>query len=404
MAASDEHCSRLSCRGTALLLCLALATLLVIGCGGASRPVAASHASTYASDTVSTAATTTPTASSASPELIVCQEEPGSRAIQLDALSGDAEGVTVAPVASFSNLSEKTCSVSPDLTKLAELSETSDGSKLAGYVPAGGGGFVNLSGHDSNSYSDTPVEDQDPLFNPVTGELWWMVNENGGDSLWSAPTTGGSLHDHGPNRLGGNLAAFTAAGEPLASSMPTSPDGSLTAVNSDAELDVSGDQLTIGKSSAFAASCHDNVTDCPGAASITFSEPSYQSSVACESFIGFASDSAFICRVNDNGRERFDRLSFKLEGHQLKIISDVPLTPPTQMALGGVRVSADGKTLWYIATRQATPGDSNEQQANLYVIRTDTPTPEPAPAVLTPAIPLATITMAGWRLHGQFIY
>jgi hypothetical protein len=399
------------CSLAALLLLLANASVFAVGCGGASKPVAATNASAPVSDTssaVSTATTTPPPASTA-PELIFCQEEPGSLVIQLAALSGGPEGVTVTPLSTFSNVLEKTCNVSPDLTKLAQLSETSDGSKLAGYLPAGGG-FVNLSGHDSNSYSDTPVTDESLLFNPATGELWWTT----AGQIWSSAVNGGTPEYHGTGLVG----AFSAASEPLPYPVSTSPDKSIGVIEKQLE-ELSGQSgsglgLAIGKPGALDAACQDRtvhgneipavstlVSQCPGVANVVLPE------TTCKFFIGFVSASAFVCQTDKDGNESFDRLTFTIEGRRVKIVSDVPLTPPTQMYLDvaheAAQVAPDGQTLWYTATRRATPTESSEQ-TSLYVIPTGTPTAEPAPVSLTPETAVTASTeMAGWRWHGKFL-
>jgi hypothetical protein len=324
----------------------------------------------------------------------------------LVALSDSPTGVTVTSLNTFSNVLEKTCNVSSDLSKLAQLSEPSDGSKLAGYLPAGGGSFVNLSGHNSNSYSDTPVTDAGPLFGPGTGELWWTI----GDQVWSSVETDGTPEYHGTGSVGG----FSATGEPLPSPVPTSPNGSIGAIDTpDEELPGQariGVGLAIGKPAALNAACQNRARragketltvatfaeQCPGIASVILPE------TTCKLFVGFVSASAFVCQVDSDGNERFDHLSFKTTGHTVKIVSEMPLTPPTQMYLNAVEVSPDGQTLWYTATRRATPPGQTEQ-TSLYIVPTRTPTAEPMPVSLTPQISLEAITVAGWRWHGQFL-
>lgn len=380
---------------------LALVSLVATGCGSSAAPsTSTASAKPAAASTASLAAKTTPsTPASSSPELIVCEEEPGSRVVELSALSGGAEGVSARSVASFSDVSEKTCALSPDLSKLAELSETSDSSKVAGYLPAGGGSFVNLSGHNSNSYSNTAVIDVGPLFSPTSGDLWWMAQEGSGFSLWSAPAAGGAPENHGAAQLGGNLVDFTPTGEPIAVSLARSPDGTLAAFTTKEVLHEEGIELTIGRASALTADCVHSNHGC-GLAQVPFLEGA-QSSVACQTFIGFVSNSAVVCQNNENGLQRFDRLDFRLAGRAVKVTDDTPLTPSTQMLIGGVVVSPDGKTLWYTASREASETQPSAE-THLYIVPTEEPTSEPSPVSVTPEVSLATIIMAGWRWHGHF--
>jgi hypothetical protein len=379
--------------------------LMLGGCGGSTSKQVASETRAVAPTRASTTApsTTASTAASvaASPELIVCQEEPGSPVVALDALSGGPEKVAVTPVTSFSGVSEKSCGVSPDLSKLADLSETSDGSKVAGYLPAGGGSFVNLSGHNSSSYSDTPVNDRDPLFNPVSGELWWEVEEAGERaSLWVATASGGPPRYEGVNHLGGNLAGFTSGNEPIAVRLTTSPDSTRAAFTTKEVLHEQGIALMIGASQTLTADCIRRSSGC-GLARIAFLE-GHQSSAACHSFLGFASDSAVVCQNEDNGSQRFDRLGFRITGSKVKITSVTSLTPPTDMLVSTAQVAPDGKTLWYVAGREA--GAEGTPETNLYVVPTGSPTTEPMPVTLTPPGSLApTALVAGWRWEGRFV-
>jgi len=353
---------------------------------------------------VVSAAATAPPPASASPELLLCQEAPGSRTRQLEALSGGPEGVTVTSLASFSGVSEKTCSVSPDLTKLAEISETSEGSKVAGYLPAGGSSFVNLSGHASNGYSGTTHTDEQPLFDPVTGDLWWTSERH----VRSSALNGGKPQDHGSGQVG----AFTAAGEPRVYKWSRSPDGSVEvfAKNLEEIHYSQGLGLAIGRSRDVSASCEDRagknpspggvgaadfIRACPGVARVAFE-------TTCDSFVGLISDSAFICGLTKDGGQRFYRVTFAINGNQVKIVSHVPLTPATMMEIGWTVVSPDGRTLWYLATSGGSTPESTEQ-TKLYIVSTATPTPEPSPVSLTPETSLATITMTGWRWHGRFL-
>jgi hypothetical protein len=371
---------------------------LVGGCGGSTTASQSTVAASAAQTSAATAATTT-APQSTSPELIVCEEETASRDAPVSALSGGPEGVTMTPVTTFSGLTAEGCVLSPDLSKFAEISDASDGSKVAGYLPAGGGAFVNLSGHNSNGYSDTPVIDMDPVFNPMTGDLWWTEESGNSDRLWSAHTAGSAPVDQGSANLGGNLAGFTASGEPVAVALVSSPDGSLAAFTTKEVWHEDGIALEIGSAKALTASCTRHPTGC-GLAEIQFLEGD-ESPPPCETFLGFASDTAIVCQNEPNGTKRFDRLEFQRAGKKIKVTSDAPLTPPTQMLIGGVRISPDGKTLWYTATRQASQTESSPE-AHLYIVSTGRSTAEPSPVSLQPEMSLSSIIMAGWRWHGHF--
>jgi hypothetical protein len=377
-----------------LALLAATVTWALAACGssGASSSTASALAARVAreqnepteetSTPGSTSTTTTTASSSESPELLLCASEPGSTTRQVLALSGGSGGVSASPLASFPNASESTCAVSPDLTKLAEISETSDGSTVAGYVPTGGGSFVNLSGHNSGSYSDTPVKDEHPMFDPVTGDLWWTSNEHS----WSVPVTGGTPHEHGTGLFGG----FGPAGEPAGAQVLTSPDGSLGGTANIDVVEAAYDlRVTIGKARTLTACAGQD--QCPGEASITLP-------ASAHTLAGFVSDSAMVCQVYGSGGEQFNLISFKIVGRSIKVVREVSLTPPTQMKLGAALLSPDGKTLWYIGAR------SGSEQGSLYVVPTSTPTAEPSPVSITPTSSLTTTDqMIGWRWHGRVV-
>ena len=370
--------------------------------------------------TPTTPVSTTPASTSTGPpEAIFHQSESDSD--QLAALSGGPGGLSVTPLASFSEESSDESpglniyTFSPDLSKQAAIATTSDGSKVAGYIPAGGGSFVNLSGHDSNGYSDAPVTDEAPQFNPASGELWWTS----GKHVWSAAVSGGSPQDHGV----GSFVAFNASGEPVASSLAASPDGTLTAIEDNPmAIEDNGAQnstFVIGKSSVLTPSCQQPastgkptefpalalnaeaiVRKCPGSASVTFAENTKPS---CQYLTGFVSDSAFVCQTYEANNRSFDLLTFKIEGNKVRILHEVSLAPPTQMDLKDSAVAPDGKTLWYVGVRNASATDPTEQ-TNLYVIPTNTVTPEPSPVSLTPQTAITSEDqLIGWRWHGHLL-
>jgi hypothetical protein len=407
---------------------LILITLLIAGCGGSGTPAVAHANASTTGTALATPLSTTPTTSASTtsaststgpPEAIFYQNESDSG--QLAAMSGAPGGLSVTPLASFSEESSDESpgldiyTFSPDLSKQAAIATTSDGSKVAGYIPAGGGSFVNLSGHDSNGYSDAPVTDEAPQFNPASGELWWTS----GKHVWSAAVSGGSPQDHGV----GSFVAFNASGEPVASSLATSPDGTLTAIEDNPmAIEDNGAQnstFVIGKSSVLTPSCQQPastgkptefpalalnaeaiVRKCPGSASVTFAENTKPS---CQSFIGFVSDSAFVCQTYEANSRSFDLLTFKIEGNKVKVLHEASLAPPTQMDLHESAVAPDGKTLWYVGVRNASATNPTEQ-TNLYVIPTNTLTPEPSPVSLTPQTAITGYDhLIGWRWHGHLL-
>jgi hypothetical protein len=290
------------------------------------------------------------------------------------------------------------------LTKLANLSTTSEGSTVAGYLPAGGGGFVNVSGHETNGYGGTTHTDEAAQFNPVTGELWWTS----GRHVWSSALNGSQPQDHGAGQFG----AFTATGEPRTYQWSLSPDGSVKAFAKNLEeIHYSqGLGLAIGRSGDVTAACEghaarepspegigarDFVSACPGVARIAFE-------TTCDSFVGLISNSEFICGLTKDSGQRFYRVGFAISGAQVKIVSRVPLTPVTTMTIGWTAVSPDGKTLWYMATSGGSTPEST-QQTRLYIVPTSTPTPEPSPVSVTPATSIEGAFLTGWRWHGHWL-
>jgi hypothetical protein len=403
-----SNTARLFRQHAVLLSFLTLVGLLVAGCGGSSGDAVVAHGATTTDAAPSTPVNAMPTTpvsvSSNSPELILCREEqPDSP--QLVALAGSSQGVSVTQLVSFSGADQTTtCSVSPDLTKLAELSTTSEGSKVAGYLSAGGGGFVNVSGHETNGYSGVAHIDEEPLFDPVSGELWWI---SAGD-IWSSALNGAKPQNHGA----GQVAAFTATGEPRAYRWSQSPDGSVEAFGKELEeIHYSqGLGVAIARSSDVTASCEDRVAKdpspegagasdflnaCPGVARVAFE-------TTCDSFVGLISDSEFICGLTEANGQRFYRVAFTIDGDQVKIVSHVQLTPATTMKIGWVAVSPDGKELWYLATSGATTPESTEQ-TKLYIVPTGGPTSEPSPVMVTPETSLAAASLKGWRWKGRWL-
>ncbi len=395
-----------------------LAALALAGCGSTSSapPSEPAAETTPATPVSTTPATSAPSSASASdsPEALLYESEAGSATHQLVALGGGPEGLTATPVASFADEASDESpdlsiyTFSPDLSKQAVISTTSDGSKVAGYVPANGGSFVNLSGHESGSYSDTPVIDEDPLFNPASGELWWTSAHH----LWSSAVSEGTPHDHGV----GSLGAFNAAGAPVPASLALSPDGRLTAIENTATESRS---FVIGRSRVLTASClrptataehgelpaltldaEEIVRQCPGSASVTFGETAKP---ACQSFAGFVSNSAFVCQTYEANSRGFELLTFKIIGSTVKIVHSMSLAPPTQMTLHESQVAPDGKSLWYVGVRNEPSADPPEQ-TSLYVIPTNSATSEPTLVSLTPATAISQDDqIIGWRWHGHLL-
>lgn len=394
------------CLSSPAVLLLALVALVAVGCGGTARPPTAPVRPVVTSRSpVAAAPTTTANATSSSPELILCREEPRFSP-QLVALSGGQGGVSVTTLASFTGTHHTgECSASPDLTKLATLSTTAEGSTVAGYLPAGSGGFVNVSGHETNDYSGVSHVEGVSLFNPVTGELWWSS-----DHLWSSALNSSQPHDHGVGQLG----VFNAAGEPRAYKWSPSPDGSIQAFAKDLEeIHYSqGLGLAIGHSRNVTAACEnravraassspggigasDFARACPGVAHIAFE-------TTCDTFVGLISDSELICGLTKDSGQRFYRVGFVISGDQVKIVSHVPLTPTTTMEIGWTAVSPDGKALWYMATSGTSTPEATEQ-TRLYIVPTSNPTREPSPVSLTPEVPLETSSVVGWRWHDHWL-
>jgi hypothetical protein len=396
------------------LAVIALSTFT--GCGSSSpssstassaQPVAnTSTSQTSSSPGSQTTPATAAGASNSSPELILCQHEGSST--QVMALSGGAEGVSITSLASFS-ADEAGCSVSPDLTKLAELSTTSEGSKVAGYVPASGGSFVDAAGHETNGYSGASITDEGPLFDPVTGDLWW----NSEGHVWSSSLNGTQPQEHGTGRVQG----FSPSGEPSADPWTVSPDGSLEAYVNHEEPGGYTFQvgLAIGPTSAITSACENRgspgnesaaasnlVSDCRGVASTSFEgDGCHIAETTCESFVGLISDSQFILESTPTSQQqRFYRITFRLAGGKIDIVSRVAITPPTTKAIEWAGVSPDGKTLWYLTKAGGSEPEATEQGApELYIVPTDTTTEHPTSVSVTPATSLANMSLVGWRWH-----
>lgn len=399
------------CRALALPLLIGIVALAT-GCGS-SGTATAHHAAALTTRSTATAPASDVNASTASPQLLYCLDV-GSGS-ELVALSQELERIAVVPVASFAdacNQDSTIYSYSTDLSKQATANGSTDtgGGDIqtteAGYLPTNDAAFVNLSGQASNSsYTENVVANTNPYFDPKTGELWWIRESH----LWSVPVSGGSPRQHGlaPDYGNGISEAFLPNGDPIPRALASAPDGKLLAA-----YPKEGAKLAVGMPSAFTASCLNKAFDagdgggydftrspCPGLLAVSYKATPNRS--PCEKFVGFVSDSRFVCAASTESGTRFDLIGLTISGSSATAKYLTTLTPPTQMTLHGSQVSPDGKTLWYWATRNAMESGS---QTNLYVVPTTAVTTNPKPASLTRSELLtANGDVIGWRWNGHLL-
>jgi hypothetical protein len=375
---------------------------VLAGCGGSSQPtVAVSSTATVASTTQSMTST-----QPSVPELLYCVETSGVTAgSEVEALTYEAAHVAGRPIASFATACGEGTNVysyAPDISKQATTSSegATDGSVMAGYLPAGGG-FVNLSGHEGSAYGDTAVHDADPFIDPKTEELWWIREEH---QVWSAPLSGeGQARPHGraPDYGNGSISGFNPNGEPLPLPLSMSPDGALAAA-------VSGSRVAVGQPHVFTAACLDRAfaagdgeyydfqrSPCPGITEVAYANPA-----DCTAFVGFVSNRSFIC---ETGAERsgfaLTLLSLSFRAGRAIASPRLTLAPPMHQVLQDIEVSPDGKDVWFVGVRH--PLEDNTE-SSLYVLPTSTPTRRPAPVTVIPEDLLTTNgQVVGWRWQGQ---
>ncbi|HVV77346.1 MAG TPA: hypothetical protein VHC43_15050 [Mycobacteriales bacterium] len=360
------------------LVVAVLAASITAGCGGGTS-TPQSHPQTVATVDPGDSTPST-TSASAADGLVVCIDQasqPGdeARTGDLELLAGGPDDLTESELSVVANGCpgfDDVYNFSPDLTDEASTQSTSDGSTVAGYLSTADGSFTDLSGHSDGGFTDQPVSDSGPIFNPETGDLWW----NRGQHMWSATLPDGTAEDMGSGYVGG----FTPAGDPLATAILTSPDGKVAATYSEPVDTVeSGDsaQVLVGATSAFTSACtdraysvvkdyeqgltEDNVfgqlaASCSGLASLTVKN--------CFTFNGFVNDSSFVCF--DGVHYQLD--SFSVHGRHATVTGAIQLTPNTNLTINGGVVDPSGSDLWFA-----------DSSGSVYVVSATTPTSDPTP-------------------------
>lgn len=328
----------------------ALVALLLAGCGTTSR----SHSITSAAPGHST---TPPNG------LVVCVpgfNSAGNDDMTLELLTDGSTGAARMPLLTVGTDcpsygdDDSVYLYSPNLTEVAGTSSESDGSNVAGYFVGPGGAFVNLSGHSSKVFTDMVVDDQTPIFDPVTGDLWWSR----GNEMWSAPLHGGSARPEGP----GMVAGFTPQGAPLRVPLVSSPDGSISATYADntwGTLVPTPVDITLGPTTASTTKCTESTLGASACPNVATLEPAN-----CFDFDGFVSDKSFVCFDG----EHYDLETFTLDGTTATVTGSLQLTPNTSLSIEGGLVDPSGKRLWF-----------TDRGGALYVIPTTSPTAEPTP-------------------------
>ncbi len=395
---------------------LAACPLIFAACSNSASPSGQSASNTSSangsansnpnsSSSVSSTSTTQP---AQTPELVVCTQG------QYFAVPPGSSG-TVSPLVSVSqgnsNVNDDCTPLSADLTKVGATESVTDGSTDAGYVSISTGSFTDLSGHTTDNYSGSTVDDQDPEFAPSTGDLWWVDNGGlSGSSVFYAPISGGSVTPWPGG--GGSLNGFTPSGQGSPVQVFASPSGN--------SLAVAGGCGGYGCSQTFAVGTPTTLTgQCLGSADYSFGNfgvPQSCPSVASGTLplvgesgelLGLSSDTTAVILSGNNA---LYSVPFSVSGATVSFGTPVQLTPPTSQTLSNAILSPDGQTIWYFGTQPSGSGSA------VYEVSSSTATANPqgfSPTVSASSgsASVATFTggslaagsVLGWYWKGQFV-
>ncbi len=334
---------------------------------------------------------TTPvsTASSGALELLACEESQSSSSSTVVALRYENGAIASSPAATFAKAEKDGCPVSSDLADMAATEHNAAGNVVAGYVPNGGGAFVNVAGAEKRGFSDEAVVDQQPRFNWTTGDLWWMTN----NEMWSASITAKQpqVRDKSANTLNG----FSPTGEPEELVWQQSLEGKVVFMQpSGEEYNLTGNGIVVGTlvtGPGLDAACEKGyggsiepfaeVSGCKGVSSFDLSQD-------CRVIVGFVSTSAYVCQESNGSGTRFSLAKVVAKGKTPP--KATALTPETQQTVKWAEVTPDGKSLWFSTSE--TTGESGgtgsetgtagggTEATHIYVVPTSSYSANPVPA------------------------
>jgi hypothetical protein len=329
------------------------------------------------------------TASSGALELLACEESQSSSSSTIVALRYENGTIASSPAANFAKAEKDGCPVSANLAYMAATEHNAAGNVVAGYVPNGGGAFVNVAGAEKRGFSDEAVVDQQPRFNWTTGDLWWVTN----NEMWSASITAKQpqMRDKSANTLNG----FSPTGEPEEQVWQQSLGGKVVFMQPNGEeYNLTGNGIVVGTlvtGPGLDAACEKGdggsiepfaeASGCKGVGSFDVSQD-------CRVIVGFVSTSAYVCQESNGAGTRFSLA--KVVGNGKKPSKATPLTPETQQTMKWAEVTPDGKSLWFSTSETSgesgpTGGETGTaggaaETTHIYVVPTSSYSASPTPA------------------------
>lgn len=238
--------------------------------------------------------------------------------------------------------------------------------------------FTDLSGVDSDSYSQKDVQDNKVIFNPVTSDVWWQRDD---DFMMSS-----ARDDTSPTREGkGFLYTFDPEGKPMPMPYLDSPSGRRRAVITENGYSAT---LWVGNRTTLTSEClqkagvthHSDTVDACGAREVD------GDTFACDQvddIAGWLSDTELVCLANS----QVARLEVGSNG---KITDETALTPETARTLRTPLVSPDTKTVFFLGV------EDSDSEVTLYKAPTDGDT-EAEPAEVTSWSDGSVRTLLAWR-------